>query len=153
MIRAHDKVRTECCVSQPDWLIERDTSDPPSTKHVDLLYELFDKSSRVCSLCLHQFTRSSRARRRYWARRYAGWRKFNEAKPSPAHTALASFEKANRISFMITQNVDKLHHLACSSPLELHGIVYIVACLDCGFSFPRELFQDQINSLKVGSSY
>ncbi|GKB19023.1 NAD-dependent protein deacetylase SRT2 isoform X1 [Tanacetum coccineum] len=142
-------------------------SDPPSTKHVDLLYELFDKSTKVVAftgagistdpngaystgfkpITHQQFTRSSRARRRYWARSYAGWRKFNEAKPSPAHTALASLEKANRISFMITQNVDRLHHRAGSSPLELHGTVYIVACLDCGFSFPRELFQDQINSL------
>ncbi|GJX49095.1 zinc finger, CCHC-type containing protein [Tanacetum coccineum] len=117
-------------------------SDPPSTKHVDLLYELFDKSTKVVA-----FTGAGISTERYWARRYAGWRKFNEAKPSPAHTALASLEKANRISFMITQNVDRLHHLAGSSPLELHGTVYIVACLDCGFSFPRELFQDQINSL------
>ncbi|KAI3697237.1 hypothetical protein L6452_30104 [Arctium lappa] len=93
-----------------------------------------------------QFIRSSRARKRYWARSYAGWRKFNEAKPSLAHTALSSLEKAGRIAFMITQNVDRLHHRAGSSPLELHGTVYTVGCVDCGFSFPRESFQDQLKS-------
>nr|GEU43809.1 putative exostosin-like protein [Tanacetum cinerariifolium] len=96
-------------------------SDPPSTKYVHLLYELFDKSPNGAyttgfKLITQQFTRSSHARRRYWVRRYVGWRKFNEAKPSPAHSALASLEKANRISFMITQNVDSGQQLLKQRP-------------------------------------
>ena len=51
--------------------------------------------------------RSIRARRRYWARSYAGWRKFTAAQPGAAHISLASLEKAGRINFMITQNVDR----------------------------------------------
>ena len=57
--------------------------------------------------CFQQFVRSSRARRRYWARSFAGWRQFTSAQPSPSHIALASLEKAGRIEFMITQNVDR----------------------------------------------
>uniref|UniRef100_A0A7N0TVB5 NAD-dependent protein deacylase n=1 Tax=Kalanchoe fedtschenkoi TaxID=63787 RepID=A0A7N0TVB5_KALFE len=94
-----------------------------------------------------EFLRSIRSRRRYWARSYAGWRRFNAAKPSAAHTALASLEKAGRINFMITQNVDRLHHRAGSNPLELHGTVYTVICLDCGYSFCRHIFQDLLKDL------
>lgn len=54
-----------------------------------------------------EFVRSSRARRRYWARSYAGWRRFTAAQPGAAHVALASLEKAGRIHLMITQNVDR----------------------------------------------
>ncbi|CAI0405260.1 unnamed protein product [Linum tenue] len=41
----------------------------------------------------------------------------------------------------------RLHHRAGSSPLEIHGTVYSVICLDCGFSFGRELFQEQLKDL------
>ncbi|KAK4493275.1 hypothetical protein RD792_017847, partial [Penstemon davidsonii] len=94
-----------------------------------------------------EFLRSNRARRRYWARSYAGWRRFTAAQPGPAHIALASLEKAGHINFMMTQNVDRLHHRAGSNPLELHGTVYVVACTDCGFSLPRISFQDQVKDL------
>ncbi|KAF7136004.1 hypothetical protein RHSIM_Rhsim08G0000300 [Rhododendron simsii] len=94
-----------------------------------------------------EFLRSSRARRRYWARSYAGWRRFTASRPGAAHFALASLEKASRIGFMITQNVDRLHQQAGSNPLELHGTVYTVVCLDCSFSFSRHLFQEQVKAL------
>lgn len=150
-------------------------SDPPSMKDINHLYQLFDQSTKLVVLTgagistesgipdyrspngayssgfkpiTHQeFLRSSRARRRYWARSYAGWRRFTAAQPSAAHKALASLENASWINFMITQNVDRLHHRAGSNPLELHGTVYSVICLDCGFSLCRSLFQDQLKDL------
>ncbi|XP_048602695.1 NAD-dependent protein deacylase SRT2 isoform X1 [Brassica napus] len=150
-------------------------ADPPHKEDIHKLYQLFEQSKRLTILTgagistecgipdyrspngayssgfkpiTHQeFTRSSRSRRRYWARSYAGWRRFAAAQPGPAHTALASLERAGRIDCIITQNVDRLHHRAGSDPLELHGTVYTVMCLDCGFSFPRDLFQDQLKAL------
>ncbi|KAL3528219.1 hypothetical protein ACH5RR_012875 [Cinchona calisaya] len=150
-------------------------SDPPSVQDVNLLYEFFERSSKLLVLTgagistecgipdyrspngaystgfrpiTHQeFTRSIRARRRYWARSYAGWRQFTAAQPGAAHIALAALEQAGRIKFMITQNVDRLHHHAGSNPLELHGTVYNVICTDCGFSLSRSVFQDHVKSL------
>ncbi|KAG9457147.1 hypothetical protein H6P81_001655 [Aristolochia fimbriata] len=150
-------------------------SDPPSSDNVNNLYQFINHSYKLMVLTgagvsteagipdyrspngaystgfkpiTHQeFVRSIRARRRYWARSYAGWRRFTAAQPGPTHVALASLEKVGRINFMVTQNVDRLHHRAGSNPLELHGTVYSVICLQCGFSMCRDSFQDQVKAL------
>ncbi|KAI4310829.1 hypothetical protein MLD38_035781 [Melastoma candidum] len=87
----------------------------------------------------------SKGRKRYWARSQAGWRKFTAAQLGTAHLALASFEKAGRVNFMITQNVDRLHHRAGSNPLELHWTVYTM--FDC----PLRQQAAAIESLEHGS--
>ncbi|KAL7223866.1 hypothetical protein ACSBR1_025346 [Camellia fascicularis] len=53
---------------------------------------------------------------------------------------------------MITQNVDRVHHSASSNPLELHGTIYNVVCIDCSFRYYRQLFEDQLKALnpKIG---
>ncbi|XP_071736272.1 NAD-dependent protein deacylase SRT2-like [Rutidosis leptorrhynchoides] len=150
-------------------------SKPPTQKDVNLLSEFFDRSKNLVVLTgagistecgipdyrspggayntgykpmIHQeFMGSSRVRSRYWAKHYESWKKFSEAKPGPAHTALATLEKANRISFMMTQNIDRLHHQAGSKPLELHGTMHDVTCVKCDLSISRKKFQDQVNSL------
>ena len=56
--------------------------------------------------------------------------------PNAGHLALAQLEKAGRVSHLITQNVDGLHHRAGSSRVsELHGSLKTVSCLKCKSRF------------------
>lgn len=56
-----------------------------------------------------------------------------EARPNAAHYALASLERAGRLSAVVTQNIDGLHQQAGSRRvLELHGSVLSNTCLSCG---------------------
>lgn len=56
-----------------------------------------------------------------------------DAQPNPAHKKLAELERANKLSAVITQNIDGLHQAAGSNRvLELHGSVLRNYCMDCG---------------------
>lgn len=59
-----------------------------------------------------------------------------DAKPNKAHIALAEFEKAGRLSAVITQNIDGLHQAAGSKTVyELHGSVHRNYCTKCGKAY------------------
>ncbi|MDX1582448.1 MAG: NAD-dependent protein deacetylase [Thermoanaerobaculia bacterium] len=80
-----------------------------------------------------QFRRSRRIRQRYWARNFIGWPRMTNARPNPAHRALATFESLGISSGLITQNVDGLHRAAGSvDVVEIHGTTASVICLECG---------------------
>lgn len=62
-----------------------------------------------------------------------------EAKPNPAHYALARLEQQGKLTAVVTQNIDELHQRAGSrNVLELHGSVYRNHCMECGKSWPVE---------------
>ncbi|MEB3780613.1 MAG: NAD-dependent deacylase [Desulfurococcales archaeon] len=54
--------------------------------------------------------------------------------PNIAHKILSILERINIIKVVITQNVDGLHHKAGSrNVIELHGNIWRVKCIQCGF--------------------
>lgn len=98
-----------------------------------------DGTRRVTPMQHAEFVRSPEGRRRYWARAYAGWRRFEAARPNVAHVALAQLERAGLVGGVVTQNVDGLHQAAGSrAVLELHGTLSRVGCLTCGEAYGRE---------------
>jgi NAD-dependent deacetylase len=63
------------------------------------------------------------------------WRrsKVAEAKPNPAHEALADLERSTEDFWLVTQNVDGLHRDAGTRRLlELHGNIWRTRCTGCG---------------------
>lgn len=58
---------------------------------------------------------------------------YKQAKPNAAHYKLAEMERKNKLSAVITQNIDGLHQLAGSVEVfELHGSVHRNYCVKCG---------------------
>ena len=54
------------------------------------------------------------------------------ARPNPAHIALARLEDAGHVHTIITQNIDALHHKAGSkNVIEMHGTLRTLTCTQC----------------------
>lgn len=98
----------------------------------------------------NDFIKSAKIRQRYWARNFVAWPKFSAIKPNATHYSLAKFEREQRISAIVTQNVDRLHTKAGSKNVtELHGSGYTVQCVECSFRIDRHEFQTILNGLNV----
>lgn len=92
-----------------------------------------------------EFLATPQARRRYWARAMLGWPRVRIAQPNTAHHALATLQQRQRITGLITQNVDTLHDQAGSQGvIELHGSLHRVLCLDCQQRSERGVIQRQM---------
>lgn len=67
---------------------------------------------------------------------------FGQARPNPAHLALAQMEAAGLIKEVITQNIDNLHQEAGSKIVhEFHGNSHQLVCTHCNQLFPLEKIQ------------
>lgn len=110
-----------------------------------------DGSRRVTPMSHGDFVGTSEARRRYWARSYVGWARFNRAEPNAGHRAVAALQRSGHLGAVITQNVDGLHQRAGSTDVvELHGTLAEVVCLSCGARLDREFLQAVMDDLNPG---
>src|SRR6185437_5386454 len=65
------------------------------------------------------------------------------------HRALVDLERKGALQFLVTQNVDGLHHAAGQSPervVEIHGNVREVKCMTCGWRGPMEETLDRVRA-------
>ena len=66
-----------------------------------------------------------------------------EAKPNAAHIKLAEWEKAGKMTGVVTQNIDGLHQMAGSRRVfELHGSIHRNYCMKCGKFYGPETIRD-----------
>ncbi len=71
------------------------------------------------------------------------------AEPNRGHEALVQLQVRRKLSLLITQNVDGLHHLAGSDPeriVEVHGTMREVGCLSCGYRAPMQEVLDRVRA-------
>ncbi len=68
-----------------------------------------------------------------------------EARPNPAHEALARLERLGIIKWVITQNIDSLHQEAGSKHvLEVHGHTRSATCLECGYRMSTDAMWEAV---------
>jgi NAD-dependent deacetylase len=80
------------------------------------------------------FMTSEAARVEYWEEKCQAWPSFRDATPNAVHTAIADLERAGKLTMVVTQNIDGLHHRGGTSAerlVELHGTTTAVACMSC----------------------
>ena len=91
------------------------------------------------------FLQDPRTRARYWARSFVGWPLVARARPNRGHAALALLERHERLSTLVTQNVDGLHARAGQRDVvDLHGRIDQVRCLGCDARLPRADLQEPL---------
>lgn len=100
---------------------------------------------RKAPITYQDFMRDPLMRARYWARSFVGWPLVAQASPNRGHAALVSLEARDRLSTLVTQNVDGLHARAGQrAVIDLHGRIDAVVCLDCRTQVRRDSVQAQL---------
>src|SRR6478609_11065737 len=72
---------------------------------------------------------------RFWAFYGQRFAILDGKEPNGAHRAIVELERRGLVSGVITQNIDGLHALAGSEPIEVHGSIQSASCLSCGASY------------------
>ncbi len=96
----------------------------------------------------HKFIKDPEARRKHWQMFREGGL-VTEAKPNPAHYAIAELHRLNKLDCVITQNVDNLHQRAGvpdDKVFELHGNMQWAVCLSCGKRYPLEQIKARLDA-------
>jgi NAD-dependent deacetylase len=81
---------------------------------------------------------------RFWSFYGQRFATLGATRPNGAHHALAQLEARGLVKAVITQNIDRLHHMAGSERLiEVHGTIEHSDCLRCGRRYELEWVREQ----------
>jgi len=96
---------------------------------------------------IQKFLRDPEARKKHWQMLGEGGLT-TEAKPNPAHYAIAELDGLGKLDCVITQNVDNLHQkggVPDDKVFELHGNMLWAICLGCGKRYPFEQIKARVD--------
>ncbi len=81
---------------------------------------------------------------RFWSFYGERFASLGDKRPNGAHEVLAELERRGLIDAVVTQNIDRLHHMAGTEELiEVHGSIETSRCLACGATYELEWVRDQ----------
>lgn len=89
-------------------------------------------------IMFQDFVASEEMRRESWRRRIAIGPTFSTAAPNRGHRAVAELVRQDKVSGVITQNIDNLHQnsgVPDEKVVELHGNGTYAACLTCSIRY------------------
>ncbi|MCK5707128.1 MAG: Sir2 family NAD-dependent protein deacetylase [Candidatus Aureabacteria bacterium] len=90
---------------------------------------------------IDEFLRSKEKRILYWQRKIELWEGISNGKPNSGHMFIKKLYDMNKLTGLITQNIDGLHEksgLPKKIIINLHGTNLETICLDCGYLIPSE---------------
>ena len=91
--------------------------------------------SKYKPIQFNDFVASEEARKQYWERRVKTAPTMQDATPNRGHRAVAELVQRDRVTHVITQNIDGLHEASgvpANKIIELHGNATYAKCLSCG---------------------
>ena len=94
-----------------------------------------------------EFMSSEEARAEYWRRWVELYGGILQAKPNPAHLALAKLHEQGLLQAVVTQNIDGLHQesgLPAEIIIELHGNTRRIRCMSCRRIVPVENVRERL---------
>ena len=97
--------------------------------------------SRMSPIYFQDFVASEEARRESWRRKSESDREMLGAEPNRGHRVIAELACRQKLSAVITQNIDGLHQKSGVPEkllVELHGNATYAKCLDCGARYELE---------------
>lgn len=87
------------------------------------------------------FLDSEESRRETWRRKIETDKVMIDAQPNMGHLAIAKLVTIGKVSHVITQNIDGLHHesgVSGDKIIELHGNATYASCIECGKRYELE---------------
>jgi NAD-dependent deacetylase len=87
---------------------------------------------------------------RFWSYYRPRFHELGDKRPNGAHEALAELERRGLIAGVVTQNIDRLHHLAGSREVvEVHGSIETSSCTRCLAAYEVEQMDDLFDARGV----
>jgi NAD-dependent deacetylase len=91
-----------------------------------------------------------------WRRKFVIDEDMKIAQPNIGHKAITKLYAKNKISYILTQNIDNLHHdsgIPADKIIELHGNSTYAKCLDCNkryeLNYIREYLEKEDNNYSI----